>query len=271
MFDAAASAASRVGDADALDYVYRGRALRLKPQTKENLAKAQSLFEKAIAADDTIPDAWAGLGLVLVEEALNFGGSDAQARLARAESAIGKALTLNPNYPEAHAARALILSAQQRWTEAEDEDEFVMRLDRNYAGAYPNLAYLKIAVGNPAAAIPLCEQAMRLSPRETGLVGLSQMAIGYAHLVMRDDLRAAIDWLVKARGSNPNFPWTHLLLSAAYGLNGDAQKARASMDEARRLNPAYSIRFIKSWKVFNFSQISVPFYDVWRQAGMPEE
>jgi hypothetical protein len=27
----------------------------------------------------------------------------------------------------------------------------------------------------------------------------------------------------------------------------------------------------QSWEVYNFSQISAPFYDVWRQAGMPEQ
>jgi adenylate cyclase len=271
MIDATASTASQRISPDALDYVYRGRAFRMKPQTRETLAQEQALFEKAIALDGSIPDTWAGLGVALTEEALNFGGANHDAELARAEDALNRALALNPNYPEAHSAHGLILSAQQKWTEAEDEFELLMRLDRNYAYAYSNLALVKIAVGNPAAAIPLCEQAMRLSPRETGLVGLSQLAIGYAHLVMRDDLRAAIDWLEKARGSNPKFPWTHLLLSAAYGLNGDAQKARASMVEARRLNPAYSIHFIKSWEVYNFSQISAPFYDVWRQAGMPEQ
>ena len=60
------------------------------------------------------------------------------------------------------------------------------------------------------------------------------MRIGSTRL-LQSRTREAITWLEKARAANPQHPWVRVRLAAAYGLDGQTDRAVAELAEARRL------------------------------------
>ena len=87
--------------------------------------------------------------------------------------------------------------------------------------------------GSIEDAIPLVEQAIRLSPRDP-LIRLFYTNMGIAHL-LQSHTDEAVLWFEKARG--PLSGWPYSFLAAIYGLRGETDKAAANLAEARRLFP----------------------------------
>ncbi len=87
---------------DALDYILRGRAVGLKPPSRENFAEQISLFEHALALDPQSVEGQSRLAIALAGRVLN-GVTDAPAAdLAHAEGLVGQALAASPRYAFAH-------------------------------------------------------------------------------------------------------------------------------------------------------------------------
>jgi tetratricopeptide (TPR) repeat protein len=61
-------------------------------------------------------------------------------------------------------AQAMVLRAQNRFEEAIRAYDAVLTLNRNCVPAYANIAYAKLSAGSTEGAIPLLEEAIRLSP-----------------------------------------------------------------------------------------------------------
>ena len=111
--------------------------------------------------------------------------------------------------------------------------ETTLALDRNQVYAIIGLGWCKVDAGSLDEAIPLAEQAIRLSPHDPG-VGWWYAQIGIVHLLQsRTD--EAILWLEQARTAIPAIPAHHSRLAAAYALKGDIERAAAELAEARRV------------------------------------
>ena len=126
-------------------------------------------------------------------------------------------------------AQAIVLRAQNRFNEAIRTYDAVLTLNRNFVPAYA-----KLSAGSTEGAIPLLEEAIQLSPRNSD-VGSWYRAIGRAHL-MEARIDQAAFWLEKARSANPGQgPHLHAWLASAYALEGGSERAAAELAEARRL------------------------------------
>jgi adenylate cyclase len=68
---------------DALDYILRGRAVLLRPRTRDTYKEAVNLFERALALDPQSVEAQSRLGVVLVTRVLEIMTDSAAADLAR--------------------------------------------------------------------------------------------------------------------------------------------------------------------------------------------
>jgi tetratricopeptide (TPR) repeat protein len=172
-------------------------------------------------------------------------------------------------------AQAQALGALGRCEEAIREYEIVLVSDRNAVNALAGLANCKFFTGSIEEAIPLTEQAIRLSPRDPK-IGFFYFQIGRAHLVQsRTD--EAILWLEKARSANPAHPGIHGLLCSAYGLKGETERAAAELVEARRLGGSgyYSSIARVMTGPFGLPKIhplaETTFFAGLRKAGVPEE
>jgi TolB-like protein/Tfp pilus assembly protein PilF len=271
-----AEAARPTENLDALDYILRGRAALLKPRTLDTYTEAMKLFEHALALDPQSVEAQSGLALSLAGRVLDGMADSAAADLARADGLISQVLAVSPRYALAHMVKAQVLRAQGRGEEAIPEYEAALALNRNFVSALNGLAWCKLYAGSIEEAIPLDEQAIRLSPRDSN-IGSFYHLIGTVHLLQsRTD--EAIVWLEKARSARPAQPVFRGRLASAYALRGETDRAAAELTEARRLSSDDRYSSIARLKVIGLgggpkirTLIEATYFAGLRKAGMPEE
>jgi adenylate cyclase len=273
----AAEAARPAQNPDALDYVLRGRAAMYRaPLSLENYAEATSSFEHALKLDPQSTDAQLGLALILVNRVLEFGSSSAAYDIKRAEALADRALAAAPQSLSAHFVKGQVLRTQRRCAEAIPEYETVLALDHNAANALAGIGRCKTYIGRIEEAIPLLEQAIRLSPREPYIFNW-YFRIGEAHL-LQSHIDDAILWLEKAKRASPASAGFRAYLAAAYALKGDSARAAAELAEARKLGGEGSWRSIARLRANTRYETpairalaEATFYEGLRKARMPEE
>jgi adenylate cyclase len=272
----AAEAARETIHPDALDYVLRGRAARLKPNSPDVFAEAIDLFDHALILDPQSIHAKVWLAKALVDRMLDGMADSSAADVARAEGLVDEALAASPHYALAHLVKAQALRAQSGCGEAIPEYEAALTLDRNLVGALHGLAWCEVYAGSLDEAIRLAEQAIRLSPLDPAIGG-RYLVIGTAHLLQsRTD--EAIVWFEKSRNVGPLSPFVHGRLASAYALRGETDRAAAELAAARKLvsDDRYSsiarFRTATSWGVPKTrTLVEATYLAGLRKAGMPEE
>jgi adenylate cyclase len=268
-------AARSINNPDAFDYVLRGRAALSRRPTTASYSEAVELFESALALDPLSVEAQSLLATVLANRVLNHMTETTGTDLKRAERLVAHALDASTRSSPVHYAKGQLLRAQDRHQEAIPEYETALALDRNCVAALAALGECKLYMGDIEEVIPLQEQAIRLSPRDP-LIAVWYFWIGQAHLI-QSRVGEAILWFEKARRANPELPYIHSHLAAAYGLKGDAEGAAAELAEARRLrgDRYASIANIRASDTSGPRKIRALYEAVLftglRKAGMPEE
>jgi len=274
----AAEAARPTEHLDALDQILRGRATRLKPNSRDVYAEAISLFEHALALDPQSVEAQTRLAGTLVSRVLNGMSDAAAADLARAQALVGQALVTLPRYAFAHFVKGEVLRAQHRWEEAIPAYETALAFNRNLVMAINGLAWCKLYAGSIEEVIPLEEQVISLGPREPW-IGHCYYLIGTVHMLQsRTD--EAILWLEKARSAGPAILFNQVRLASAYALRGETERAAAELAEAQRLHGGDLFSSIACLKAFPGAWMGVPkiralyeatYFAGLRKAGLPEE
>jgi adenylate cyclase len=229
-----AEAARPTKHPDSLDYILRGRAATMRPPSRESRIEAIGHFEQALALDPHSAVAQSYLASALSARVVDNLSATVAADIGRAEELAGQALASSPRSPLAHYAKGQVLRAQHRYDEAIPEYETAIAFDRNWVRAYPLLAYCKLLTGSIEEAIPLTEQAIRLSPRDP-VIGVWYMRISQVHL-LQSRIDEAVIWIEKARRAMPANPNVRAYIAAAYGLNGETERAATELAEARRLS-----------------------------------
>jgi TolB-like protein/Flp pilus assembly protein TadD len=270
----AAEAARPTDRPDAFDYILRGRAVLLKPRTRDTRSEAINLFERALALDPRSVEAQSQLAMALAGRVLVNITDTAELDLLRAEGLAAQALLASPRSPLPHYAKGSVLRAQRRYAEAIPEYETVLALDRNYVSALYCLGQCKLFTGSIEETIPLTERAILLSPRDP-VLGDWYEQIGEAHL-LQSRTEDAILWLEKARNYIPARSSIHRDLAVAYALRGEIERAAAELTEARRLS--FDDRYSSIARLFRHSWMSkirvlidATYIAGLRKAGMPEE
>ncbi|MBV8530306.1 MAG: tetratricopeptide repeat protein, partial [Candidatus Eremiobacteraeota bacterium] len=219
----ATEAARAAAHPDALDYILRGRAAYSRPASRDTYAQVISLYERALELDPQSAEAQSLLARTLAARAMGGETDTAAADLVRADELASRALAVSWRSPLAHFAKAHVLSAQGRPHEAIPEYETAIALNRNWVFAYVALGACKLLTGSIEDAIPLAEQAIRLSPRDPNILS-SYLQIGLVHL-LQSHTDEAIVWFEKACNNRPAHPSIRALLASAYALNGDTERA----------------------------------------------
>ena len=258
------------------DYILRGRAMRLRPPSRQNRAEQVAQFEQALALDPQSVAAQSWLAIELAARAVDLMTDTIAADIARAEDLAKRALAVAPRYSVARFAMAQVLRAQHRYEEAIAEYEAVIALNRNWAHAYSHLGWCKFMTGLVDELIPAQEEAIRLSPRDPQ-IGLFYSRIGRAHL-LQSRLDEAIIWCEKARSATPAAAIFRSFLASSCALKGDMERAAAELAEARRLvgDDRYSsierVRAVTSWDAPAIANLAeATYFAGLRMAGMPEK
>jgi adenylate cyclase len=272
----AAEAAWPAEHPDALDYIFRGRAVGFKQHSRDSYyVERINLFERALALDPLSVEAQTRLAAALVGRVFDGVSASAAADLASAEGLISQVLTMSPRNAHAHVIKGRVLSVQNRWEEAIPEYEAALALNRNSAAALQGLGQCKLLAGPIEDAIPLEEQAIRLSPRDP-YIGYPYFVIGAAHL-LQSRIAEAIVWLEKARSAMPAVPIVRSALASAYALRGETERAAIELAEARKLSGGDTFSSIAKMKAQPWGVpktrafFEATYFAGLRKAGMPEE
>ncbi|HUK08536.1 MAG TPA: BTAD domain-containing putative transcriptional regulator [Stellaceae bacterium] len=220
---------------DALDYIMRGNVLIWRGQTKENSLLALAMYEKALQLDEHSPRALASVAIMLTLRVLDEFSDAPEDDLRRAEQLAAKALAIDPNYWEAHLTKAQILRARKHYDDAIVEYETANSLNPLAVNSRLHLARAKILIGEPAAAIPLLEQVIRISPRDPQ-IGFMYYRLGLANLML-GNTDEAIYWYKRAAFTYYDPADAYLEMGAAFSLEGDKAAAQAALAEAAKLSP----------------------------------
>jgi len=273
-------AARPTDNPDALDFILRARAAYFKGVTRNRLAEIIDLYEHALALDPHSVEAQSQIANMLAVRAGNGWSASPAADLQRAEELVGQALAAAPRDWFAHYAKGSVLRRRGKVEDAIPEFETAVALNPNWLNSLDLLAWCKIMTGLIEEAIPLDEQAIRLSPGDPYLYGYYNN-IGIARLLLSQPDEAIV-WFEKARG--PFSGWPYSFLAAIYGLRGETEKAAANLAEARRIisDGRYSsIARRKAggvdgapgyWGVPKIAALfEATYFAGLRKAGMPEE
>jgi TolB-like protein/Tfp pilus assembly protein PilF len=267
-------AEEKAADPDARDLVMRGKALRFRPASAANREQALRDFERALEIDPRSSDAKIGIASTLVANLADGWSCFRQKDEVRAEQLLLEVSETGLNSASAHGAVGMLRRVQDRLCEAKMEFEAAIALDRNDAGAFFQLGVTVMLLGQPKAAIPHIEKAIRLNPHDPNAAA-RYWALGLCHLLLRHVDRA-LELMIKARAENARLWYVHLDLAGALGLRGDLEEARTALAKALELRPeinslarlrAYPGGGNPEFRVLCDNTVNLGL----RRAGMPEE
>ena len=122
--------------------------------------------------------------------------------------------------------------------------------------------------GRAKEAIPLLEQAIRLSPREP-YIGITYSRVGLAYLCLQRH-EDAVEWLMNGlRHQNTGWP-AYAYLVSALGHLGLLDEIGRWQDELRRRQPGVTIGSVRQHTTVAFSEYMDHLIDGLRKAGLPE-
>jgi tetratricopeptide (TPR) repeat protein len=216
------------------------------------------------------------LAIELTQRVLANMTDTAAADIKRAEVLADQALASSSRSALAYFAKGQVSRAQNRYDEAIPEYEKAVALDRSLVRAYAHIAQCKLYTGSIEEAIPLLEQAIRLSPHDPQMFAF-YVRIGLVHL-LQSRIDEAIIWLGRARSADPEHPMVRAYLASVHALAGRIERAAAELAEARRLSG--DGRFSSIARLRSIGHFGVPtiralfestFFAGLRLAGMLEE
>ena len=241
---AEARRAERAPTPDSLDLYFQGEAWVNRGVTFENLSKARSFFERALALDPTNVDALAGMAQVEANLAISVSTDDKAARFAAAEAAATKALSLAPDHALAHLSLGMVLGFTNRAAQGIAEYERALALDRNMAGAHSLIGQNKLFIGRAEETEAHVLEALRLSPRDPWAY-IWLVTAGFAACLLGRDEEAA-SWFRRSIEANRNFALCHFIYGTVLANIGRMDEARSELAAGLALDPGFTIANFQS-------------------------
>jgi tetratricopeptide (TPR) repeat protein len=222
------------------------------------------LFERALQIDPNDADALSGSAQMYYVDYLNGWGDPGTDYEAKVFGQANRAIALAPDSVRGYVAKAHYLNMSGRPSDALGVTDAGLAINPNFVPLYFPRAVAQNSLGRFEQAKADAEQAMRLSPRDP-YIGIFQLDVGDAEMGL-GHFDAAINEYRKAidLGFHRYFAYTNL--AAAYAHVGKMDEAKAALAEARRLNPAITVKWMKE----NTPNLPAVF-DGLRKAGLPEE
>ena len=236
---AEARRAEQAPNPDSMDLYFQGLAWFNKGITRDNLAQAQSFFDRALTADPGNVDALIGSARADAAEGANFFVTGPMAAFTAAEAKLAKALSSVPDHALGHLYLGFVDIMTKRAAEGIAECEHVLELDRNLAAAHASIGLGKVFIGRAEETEAHIVEALRLSPRDTmAYAWMTQAGIAKNLLGLWEQ---AVAWFRRAIEANRNYPHQYFAMSAALAQLGRLDEARSAINAGLALNPTFAV------------------------------
>jgi TolB-like protein/DNA-binding winged helix-turn-helix (wHTH) protein/Tfp pilus assembly protein PilF len=232
----------------------------------QNLQRAFDLIQRAIALDDTLPNAHTMLGpvylqkkqfdqaLASIERSLlidpnmadtyvwRAGILNATGRSAEALRSVETALRLNPRHPFWYfAPLGFAYRAMDRYEEAITAFKTLLTRNPGFAPAYAQLAicYLFQWISQRSSDLQPLEHALTISQKAIALnefVPAGHAALGYVYAYQKQYDQAKVE-IERAIALEPNFAWGYTVQADLLSFVGMPEEAIGLVEKAMRIDP----------------------------------
>ncbi len=249
---------------DAWDLVMRALSHYWRVTRQDNVV-AQALLEKATAID---PNYGQALGVLATSHTFSahMGWEDMATMAPIAERAAAAAILADSEDPWAHFALGGVYLFARRFDNSLAEFELALRLNPNFSLAQGYYGLALAYCGRWQEAVSAAQRALLLSPRDP----LSAVYCGiasYAQFVGRnydEAMRLAREGIRQ----RADFVGAHRVLTAAAGMAGQTDAAKAALQELRRAQPNISLGWIAVQMPIRHDADREHYLEGFRRAGL---
>ncbi|MEP0940255.1 MAG: tetratricopeptide repeat protein [Rhizobiaceae bacterium] len=250
----------------AYDYVLQGNAFHYR-FTKEDNAKALTLYTRAIELDPDNAPAHAGIAWALNHEANQGWGSDPKSSVDLAENHAKQAVLLDSGLAKAHMALADVYCWTRQHNLSVAEGRRAVDLDPSNAELHFALAYYLITAGKSDEAVEEAKLSMRYNPVYANCNYYETLGIS---LYLTNQYDEALTALEEGVGRYPNYDGLHQWLAATYAQLGHMEDAQMHAKEYLKLRPGVTIEKLADRLPYKSKRDLNHLIDGLRQAGVPE-
>lgn len=225
---------------DAWDLVMRALSHYWRVTRADNMV-AQALLEKAISLDPGYGQA-AGVLATSYAFTAHMGWVDMVEAMQRANAAAKAAIRADADDAWAHHALGNVHLVARRFDDSIAEFETALARNPSFAPAQAYYGLTLTYCGRWQEGTEAVRRALRLSPRDP-LSAIYHGILGYARFVGQD-YDGAIKESREALRQRGDFVGAHRVLTAAYGMAGRSEEARAARDALARAQPGVSLNWI---------------------------
>jgi len=248
----------------AYEAVLRAREL-LGAATRETVAQARAMYQRAIELDASYAVPHAGLAATAVSNYVSDWADDPGAELDQAERWARRALKLDESEPFAHMALGHVLLWRRDHDGALAEFRSMIALDPNFAQGHSATGLALMYAGRAAEALEAFALSKRLDPHYPSIV-LHYLAQANFSL---GNYGTAAKQLLERIARTPGTDSSRMMLAACYGHLGRVEEARAAWAELLKVNPDFSLeqreRVLPYKDPRDFARIA----DALAKAGLP--
>ena len=220
----------------AYEAVLRAREL-LGGATRETVAQARAMYQRAIELDASYAVPHAGLAATAVSNYVSDWADDPGAELDQAERWARRALKLDESEPFAHMALGHVLLWRRDHDGALAEFRSMIALDPNFAQGHSATGLALMYAGRAAEALGAFALSKRLDPHYPSIV-LHYLAQANFSL---GNYGTAAKQLLERIARTPGTDSSRMMLAACYGHLGRVEEARAAWAELLKVNPDFSL------------------------------
>jgi adenylate cyclase len=253
---------------EAYEYFLRGLELGRR-FTKEDVAQARKLLEKAVELDPNYAHAWQEIGRMHYRDA-KFDWTDTPDKsLDLAEKLAKKTLAIDDADAFAYGTLSLVYMARRQHDKAIFYGEKALALSPNFADLHTAIALVFYYSGRAEEAIQLVKKAMRLSPYYPDWY---LPVLGHAYRLTgryKEAIDALESWRTRA---NFRSELPYLMLAFTYAEAGRKEDAHKAVKEILKRKPEASIEGYTKAKMFPYKDPAEikRIIDSLRRAGLPE-
>jgi len=242
----------------------------LKLISKENIAKARELSEKAVLLDPGYGFAWAVLGGAHNIEGIFRWSESRNKSIKLAVEYTDKALKLDTNLSCATSVKGRLYRMQGQFEQAISTGEKSIALGPSHDLSYSTLSTTMLYAGRFEESITLMKKAMRLNPQYPAWY-LYILASSYFHEERYEEAIEAGNRLLDRtrKGEWPPI-LAHLGLSVSYTELGRDEEASAHAAKVLKINPKFSLENYARTNQYKNKSDFERYLASLRKAGLPK-